>query len=127
MNKYDGDIKLMLKRESASAQLTAFLMAAAFGVFSGAAALCTRETVLGILRRAILSAELEVNQYGGFTNMTEIVVSAVLVGMWLILTLAAWHVIGKKDGGISRLRICGIWCAFAAAAWALFRIIGAII
>ena len=123
MKKYDDDdIRLLMKRESASGQLIAFALAAVYGFFAGAAALRLRDLAVNIALRLIYRADMEVNQYRGLANMTGIVSAAVLVGLWLITVLAAWSRIGKFDETKDRLRCCGIWCIGAAAAYGVCRI-----
>lgn len=124
MKNYDDEIRMLMRRESVSYQLTAFLLAAVYGAVSGAAALTIRETALNIVRQMIYSAELEINQYHGFANMAEIGVSVALVGIWLILVLIVWHRIGKADQLRQRLCVCGKWCVAAIAVFAVFRVAG---
>ena len=125
-NNYDDDILMLMRRDSVSGQLTAFLFAAVFGIISVAAALKIRETVLGIARRLIYTAELEVNQYRGIMQMWEIGTITVLVAVWLVLVLAAWHCIGRKADIRRRLLTCGIWCLTAAAVYVAAYVTGMI-
>ncbi|MBQ4088475.1 MAG: hypothetical protein IJC56_01160 [Clostridia bacterium] len=125
-NNYDDDIRMLMRRDSVTEQLAAFLFAAVFGIVSGAAALKIRETVLSIARRIIYTAELEVNQYRGIMQMWEIGTITVLVAAWLVTVLAAWHCIGRKADTTHRLRTCGIWCLFAAAVYGAAYVTGMI-
>ena len=123
-NNYDDEINMLIRRESASRQLAAFLLAAAFGCVSGAAAMKLRGFALLLARLLIYSKELEVNQYRGFVNMSEIGTIAVLAALWLIIVLAVWHRIDKTDCLRDRLKICAAWSAGAAAVCCIFHIVG---
>ncbi|MBQ4090006.1 MAG: hypothetical protein IJC56_09070, partial [Clostridia bacterium] len=114
MNKYDEDIRMLMRRDSVSGQLIAFVLAAIYGVVSGAAALRVRELVLSIARRVIYTAELEINQYRGFVQLWEIGTITVLVAVWLILVLIVWHRVGKAICIRERLKTSGAWSAGAA-------------
>ena len=124
MNNHDDDIRMLMRRDSASNQLFAFLLAAVYGFVSGAAALKVRELVLTVALRLIYTAELEVNQYRGFMQMWEIGTIIVLVLLWLISTLVVWNRVGMKDNLMQKAKKCGVWCAAASVIFAAAYIIG---
>ena len=123
MYNNDDDIRMLMRRDSASGQLMAFALAAIYGAVSGAAALRVRELVLSIARRLIYTADLEINQYRGFMQLWEIGTIAVLVAAWLILVLVAWNRIGRWDSIKERFIVCGKLCAVAASVLLLIQLI----
>lgn len=124
MNNKDDDIRMLMRRESASSQLLAFTLAAVYGFVSGAEALKVRETVLGIARQRIYTADLEVNQYRGFMQLWEIGTVIVLVTVWLISVMVVWNMIGRRDGLMQRTKICSMWCAATGVIYLIAYIIG---
>lgn len=123
MYNNDDDIRMLMRRDSASDQLVAFALAVIYGGVSGAAALKIREIVLNIARRLIYTADLKVNQYRGFMQLWEIGTITVLVAAWLTLVLIAWNRIGRRDGLKERFIVCGKFCAVAASVLLLIQLI----
>ena len=123
MYNNDDDIRMLMRRDSASGQLVAFALAAIYGFISGAAALKIREIVLNIARRLIYTADLKVNQYRGFMQLWELGTITVLVAAWLTLVLIAWNRIGRRDGLKERFIVCGKFCAVAASVLPLIQLI----
>ena len=124
MYNNDDDIRMLMRRDSASGQLMAFALAAIYGFISGAAALRVRELVLSIARRLIYTADLEINQYRGFMQLWEIGTIAVLLAAWMTLVLVAWNRIGRCDDFRMRVKVCGAWCAGAAVVWTIGGLVG---
>ena len=127
MYNCNDDIQRLMKKDSIMYQLSAFLLSAVFGLISGAAALDIRSVVVYAVRRAIYSAELEINQYSGFARMWEIGTIVALVTVWLSLVMVLWNRIDRVETMKEKLLRCGVWCAVAAAVFAVFRIIPALI
>lgn len=123
MYNNDDDIRMLMRRDSASDQLVAFTLAAIYGFISGAAALKIREIVLNIARPLIYTADLKVNQYRGFMQLWEIGTITVLVAAWLTLVLIAWNRIGRRDGLKERFIVCGKFSAVAASVLLLIQLI----
>lgn len=124
MYNNDDDIRMLMRRDSASGQLVACALAAIYGFISGAAALKIREIVLNIARRLIYTADLKVNQYHGFMQLWEIGTITVLVAAWLTLVLIAWNRIGRREDFRIRLKVCGAWSAGAAVVWTIGWLVG---
>ena len=123
MNNYDDDIRILMRRDSVVRQLFAFALAAVYGFVSGGAAIKVRGFVLNVARIIIYTADIEAAQYMGLMQMWEIGTIVVLVAAWLTTVLVAWQRIGKQDSLPRGFLVCGVWCACAAAVYAIFHII----
>jgi sterol desaturase/sphingolipid hydroxylase (fatty acid hydroxylase superfamily) len=116
----DEDIKKLMEQTSLKNTLAAYGMTLAFAAVSAVSAMALREMIERITLKVIIGMDLQSAQYIGFRHLSTIGGLVLMVGVWLIGFMVAWHYLEKTRTIRGRIRNGLIWIAGAVAAYFLF-------
>lgn len=123
MRKDDREIQKLIEKESPKNIVVSFVLAMAFGVAAGLAAMAFREMFETCAIKLIYSADLQSAQYGGLKRIAQIVAIVIMLTSWVISFMVVWHKIEKAPSMKDRIKFGVIAIAVCVALFAVFGLV----
>lgn len=124
MRKEDKEIHRLLEKESPQNIVVSFVLAMAFGITAGLAAMAFREMFQTCATVIIYSSELSnVAQYNGLDNIAKIAALLIMLCGWVISFMVVWHKIEKAPSMKARIKFGVIAIAISVALFLVFGLI----